>query len=233
MVKRVAALLALIWLASCGGPRDPARTLQSVDHGVIRVGVIDNPPFALNVEGQVEGVEPAMVRELASQLHSKIVWVPGPAPDLLESLERFQLDLVIGGLTSKNPWRQKLAITDPFYVERLVVGSPPDVAAPRELDGVRVSVRVGDVAAALLRDRGAVPVFVPSLRDAKGNVAVPEWKLSAIGRSNSGIILAERNHVWALPRGENGWLVRVEQFLRSRKSQVPAMLHEEQAREGP
>lgn len=195
----------------------------------MRVGVIDDPPFAAFVGGEAVGVEPALVRELANELNTRIAWVPGAAPDLLEALEKRELELVIGGLTVTTPWSHKLSLTAPFYTDSLVVGLPPGAAPIARLEGREVAVELGDAAAAYLRGKDAVPIFVRRLEEAQGLVAAPEWKLSSLGRASSGIVLHQSRHVWALPRGENGWLVRLEQFLRRWKPRVPHLLRQEAA----
>jgi polar amino acid transport system substrate-binding protein len=223
-------VLALLIVAACSGPRDPEGTLERVRGGVLRVGVIEDPPFATFVGNEVAGVEPILVSELAKELNAQAAWVPGSASDLLESLERRELDLVVGGLTAATPYHSKVALTLPFYSDSLVVGVPPGGAPVTRLENREVSVEVGDAAAAYVRSRKAVPTYVRRLEEGKGLVAAPAWRLAWLGRLNSRIVLHQDRRVWALPRGENGWLVRVERFLRSRKARIPQMLREETAR---
>jgi polar amino acid transport system substrate-binding protein len=196
----------------------------------MRVGVIEQPPFASLANGKPSGVETQMVRALAEQMHSNVIWVPGSAPDLLDAVANDQLEIVIGGVSASTPWIKRVAITNGFYTDRLVVAAPPGAGTLRNLDNRRVAVKIGDAAAAYVRDQGGTPVFVRSLDQATGLVAAPEWQLPRLHRSSSGIVLRKLDHVWALPRGENGWLVQVEQFQRKWKPRIGPMLQTETVR---
>jgi hypothetical protein len=55
--------------------------------------------------------------------------VVGPEEDLVEQLERFQLDVVVGGMTKKNPRVKKVGATQPLYEagpgkERVILAPP-------------------------------------------------------------------------------------------------------------
>jgi hypothetical protein len=52
-----------------------------------------------------------LVEEFARSIDAEIVWVPGGEEDLVGRLEHDGLDLVIGGLTARSPWSDKVALT--------------------------------------------------------------------------------------------------------------------------
>lgn len=149
---RLRVLLAALALASCGVPRDPGGTLERVRGGTLRVGTIAHPPWVVPTGGAPQGVEVQIVRDFARELGATVRWVPGPEAELMEALERSDLDLVIGGVLSSSPWAGRVALTRPYRGTRAPAGN------------------------------------------------------------------GERHHVMAVPPGENGWLVRLERFLRARRS---------------
>lgn len=102
---------------ACGLPRDSAGTLDRIRRGSMRVGVVVDTPWTTDSAAGAGGIEPALVRSLADSLGTRIVWVRGPEGNLLSSLEKRQLDLVIGGLNAKSPWAQRVALTRPFYID--------------------------------------------------------------------------------------------------------------------
>jgi polar amino acid transport system substrate-binding protein len=113
---RLAKVLALaILLGACGLPKDPEDTLKHVEDGELRVGVAIHPPWTTDSAGGFGGVEPAMVRRLASQLHARVRWTPGGESVLLPQLHQHKLDLVIAGLDAKTPWAAKAGITRPYH----------------------------------------------------------------------------------------------------------------------
>ena len=102
---------------ACGLPHDSAGTLHHVRGGAMRVGVVVDTPWTTDSAGAVGGVEAALARSLASSLAARVEWVRGQEGDLLPSLEKRELDLVIGGLKAASPWSQRVAFTRPFYVD--------------------------------------------------------------------------------------------------------------------
>jgi polar amino acid transport system substrate-binding protein len=186
--------------------------------------VVERPPWVTDSAGQVRGLEGALVAELARELGATPEWVRGPESPLLEALHRRELDLVIGGFTDDTPWRDRVALTASYYTDTIVVGVLPGSPPLGNLEGEQVAVERGDPAAAHVREQGATRVTVDDLARATGPVAAPVWRLSALGRVSSGIVLYEAKHVVAAAPGENAWLVHLERFLRARRAGVPAAL---------
>ena len=113
----VAVLVTTGGLVGCGLsiPADPDGTLQRVSGGTLRVGVSPHPPWTqIEAGGPPTGSEVDLVTEFAGTLDADVEWVVGGEEALINALERGELDLVIGGLTSKTPWEKKAAITRPY-----------------------------------------------------------------------------------------------------------------------
>jgi polar amino acid transport system substrate-binding protein len=108
-------VLIPVLLGACGLPRDPEDTLKHVEHGELRVGVAIHPPWTTDSAGGFGGVEPAMVRKLASQLHARVRWTSSGESVLMPQLHQRKLDLVIAGLDAKTPWASKAGITRPYH----------------------------------------------------------------------------------------------------------------------
>jgi ABC-type amino acid transport substrate-binding protein len=98
----------------CGLPWDPQGTLDRVRDGDLHVGVSHNPPWTDLLAGEEpRGKEVDLVRRLAKELNAKIRWHPGGETSLLEGLEQFRLDLVIGGIKKDTPWEGRIGLTRP------------------------------------------------------------------------------------------------------------------------
>jgi hypothetical protein len=123
------------------------------------------------------------------------------------------------------PWAKEVAFSRSYYTDTVVVGVPAGTVM-REVRGETIAIEDGDPVAAELRKRNAMPVIAADLARARGAVAVPVWRLAALGRVNSGIVLQQQKHVMATAPGENAWLVRVERSLRARQGEVPRLLRE-------
>jgi len=219
-------ILALLLLPSYHPPKDPEKTLERVQHGVLRVGVVQEPPWALINDGQVLGLEVEMVYQLAAVLQARIKWVAGGESKLMEALRRYELDLVVGGLTSDSPWRRRVALTHPYFCSRTMIGFPRKFRPRPIMDRQKIAVRTGSLAAHLVRRRGAVPVAADAPEELRLPVAAEEWQLQVWGMRRSAIVLEERAHVLAVPPGENGWLYFVDRFLSQYRSEFSHLFHQ-------
>jgi ABC-type amino acid transport substrate-binding protein len=121
------ALLALALLvAGCNLPRDPEDSLNRIRRtGVLRAGFTVHEPW-VRLEGDTAaGPEADVVKAFAASLGARVEWRHGSESQLFEALEKFEVDVAIGGFEQTNPWAPKLGTTRP-YVE---VGSKKHIVA--------------------------------------------------------------------------------------------------------
>ncbi len=222
----VAALGAAAVLSGCELPRDPDGTLDGVRDATMRVGVTENDPWVqLADRDDPQGVEPTLVRRFATALNAQIEWVEGSEEELIGALKERQLDLVVGGLTRKSPWKTQAALTRPYLRTRVLVGVPPETRVPEKLDEVAVAFERGSEVGGLLgRKTDAEPVAVDRLRNARGAAATEDWLLDDLRLRATGVELSKNDHVLATPLGENAWLVCLERFLLTRRGEIRALL---------
>jgi polar amino acid transport system substrate-binding protein len=100
--------------AACGLPRDPAGTLERVQGGVVRVGVVDAPPWASHAADGPRGREVEVVRRLARSLDARVEWSRGGETRLMAELKERGLDLVVGGIVEDSPYRDEVGFTRPY-----------------------------------------------------------------------------------------------------------------------
>lgn len=82
--------------------------------GVLRVGVVESPPWTITRGGEPEGIEPGLVRAFAAEHHARVEWRPGGQSALGEQLEKRELELLIGGIDAKDPLAAKAGATQPY-----------------------------------------------------------------------------------------------------------------------
>ena len=114
------ALVAAL-LGGCGTqiPSDPDGTLERIrSTGELRVGVSPPPPFTTlptTPEGDPGGSEVELVEGFARAQGADPVYVVNGEEELVRLLEEGELDVMVGGLTSKTPWGKKhVATTRPY-----------------------------------------------------------------------------------------------------------------------
>lgn len=221
----------LIVLAIAGGcdiPRDPEHTLGAIRaRGVIRVGVSESEPWIRRTSpgrnAEAAGVEARLIRRLAEDLGVRVEWIWGSLEDHYASLETFDLDLVAGGLTDESPWRSRVAFTRPYLRSNIFVGTASG-ARIDDLDGLRVAIEPGADIREYLEEHDAIAVVAPDPFQSGLPVGAPGWKLTRNGFLPASDSLHEVRHVLALPPGENGWLVTVEEFLVRNEAMARAAL---------
>jgi polar amino acid transport system substrate-binding protein len=211
-------------------PKDIVGTMDHVVHGVVYVGVAVNPPWTLlepEPDGRGDsvprGVEVALVEAFADQLDADIVWVFGAPSDLLAALEERELDLVIGGFVSGSPALAEVSVTQTYYTEEIIVAVANSASAFDDIAGREIAVPIGSKTAALVSSEGGAPVRIAELSAEDVPLAAPAWLAEAWGLYPTPIELEEREHVMAVPPGENAWIVEVDLFLKAHGDEV----HEE------
>jgi polar amino acid transport system substrate-binding protein len=229
----VAAAALLATSGACQFPRDVEGTLERVEGGTLRVGVIDDPPWTDLSGSQPHGVEPELVRRFAAQIDAEVEWIEGTESDLAEALRGFQLDLIIGGLTRSWPYGAEVAVTRPYVDTEIEIGVAPGTELPDELGGVEVWIEPNSEAAALLKqeEEDAIQVPFDSLEEIDGPALLDSYEIDAIGYERTDYILRDDEHAWATPAGENAFLLEVEHFLLDRGEEAEDLLHEEAERD--
>lgn len=228
------ALLLLAALPGCRYPDDVEGTLDRVEGGTMRVGVIDDPPWVvLGPPGEPRGVEPELVRRFAAELDAEIEWVEGTEADLVAAMRGFQLDVIVGGLTRASPYATEVALTRPYVDTEIEIGVPPGEEIPDDLGGVEIWVERSSEAAALLREEEQDAVAVPfdSLGEIRGPALLDTYEIDAIDYERTDYILRDDEHAMAVPNGENAFQIELEHFLLDRGEEAEDLLHIEAERE--
>ena len=213
-------------IISCSNlPRDPKETLRRVQTQPMRVGLVEHPPWVIRADGEPRGAEVELVREFASALGTTPEWHWGGAQEQMEALEKYGLDLVIGGFTSRSTWKHYVGFTAPYFEETIRVAVPSGTSI-KTVKGVQV-MAVDDVTKALLEAEGATVIRVNEIQSVTGAVAAPDWRLQTLNLANTDIELDRVKHVMATPPGENGFIKRLDEFLHQKRSSLASLLQQE------
>lgn len=98
-------------------PKDPEHTLSKVIGGTLKVGITHHPPFTV-VSGDSTltpgGIEVELVESFARELNAQIVWVHETESQLFKMLKSREIDMVIGGITQKSPWKTHAGFSRPY-----------------------------------------------------------------------------------------------------------------------
>jgi polar amino acid transport system substrate-binding protein len=226
-----ACLIAILGLTTvgCQFPRDPEGTLERVRGDTLRVGVLADPPWVDLSKAPPTGVEADLVREFARSIDADVEWVESPESELFDALRGFQLDLIIGGLTTATPYASEAAITRPYVDTEVEIGIPAGHDLPDDLGGTEIWVERNSAAAALLKqeEEDAIPLVYDHLDQVDGAALLHSWEIEALGYESTDYILRDDEHAFAAPAGENAFLVELEDFLLDRRQRAERLLVDE------
>jgi polar amino acid transport system substrate-binding protein len=203
--------------------------MDRIEGGTLRVGVIDAPPFTDVRAGKVTGVEADLIREFAASEDADVSFTVGTEKDLTEALAGFQLDVVIGGITTQTPYAKDVAVTRPYLDTQLEVGQPPGTDVPDNLGGTEIWVERGSPAAAALKEEeeDAIPVFYDDATEIDGPALVESYELEPLGLESIDYILSDDEHAMAVPMGENALMTELEYFLLDNEAYAARLLEDE------
>lgn len=125
-----AVALGVAGCTSSGFPADPDGTLDRVRGGTLRAGAVHHPPYVDVSTGSAEptGTEADLVRRFAQELDARVDWTAASEEALVTALERGDLDLMVGGLTTKSAWSKKVALTRGYAEDVGPDGEPVKLA---------------------------------------------------------------------------------------------------------
>ena len=104
-------LCMLLFYTSCNLPKDQKSSWEKATTQGLKVGVIENPPFTSKTDNSFSGSEIDIVNSFASANNLQVSYHGGNESDLIEKLEKYELDILIGGFDKKSVWSKKAGFT--------------------------------------------------------------------------------------------------------------------------
>lgn len=114
----------LLCLLLCSAPLVHAQT-SDTSTSPLRVGITEVPPFVIaDGKGGWEGISIDLWRAIADRQGWAYEWQVMPFSDLLEAVERGEVDVVVGALTMTSEREAVFDFSHPFYQTGLSIGLP-------------------------------------------------------------------------------------------------------------
>ena len=97
-------------------PKDTHQTLQHIQsRGVLRIGAIEQAPWAYREGGVAKGIEIKLAMAFARSLGAEPQIEFLSEADATEYLRQHQIDLMVGGLTNASPRKDELGLTRNYF----------------------------------------------------------------------------------------------------------------------
>lgn len=195
-------------------PKDVKQTLDSVQGGVLHVGLVENAPWVIRGPAGPRGLEPSIIRNLATRLDAEVRWHWGPTAVVLQALEQHQIQLAAGGFATGPQLPTTVAPTKPYYVTRYTVGFlPSEEGRPVKLEGLTVALPFMSSAHKPLTKKKAEPHSLNAPDTSGLPMAGPTWWLEARGYGPGRWTLLKQKQVMVVAKGENAWMRAVQRHL--------------------
>lgn len=120
MITKVRALSILfvmtVFISGCDNyPKDVQHSFDNIKASQrIRVGVIEQSPWAIENDTNLSGIEIEIINAFATSLDVTPQWLVLSEAQATLLLEQYKLDVVVGGLTEDNPRKDSIAFTRPY-----------------------------------------------------------------------------------------------------------------------
>jgi ABC-type amino acid transport substrate-binding protein len=167
-----------------------AEILPTLVPGVLRIGTyFVNPPFEYISRGKEVGFEVDLIREIASRLHLRPLFVDTRWEAILQQLRDGDYDCIVGGITITPARKETLAWSEPYMTTTLslVINSAktPQISSLADLKDAEVGVQAAttdyDVAMAMQQHGqiGSVKVY-PFARIAEAMTDLAAGRITAV-----------------------------------------------------
>ena len=208
-------------------PKDAEKTLDKVSNGTLRVGFTNAEPWVYPSALGAQGIEANIVTGFAQTLHAKVEWIKGTEEQLYNALRRGEIDILIGGITDKTPWKEEIGVTKPYIETSIVIAQPSSQSSNNQqpsVEGQWVAVKKGTDEGYYVRKKKAKPFYTTQLPAGNMLAAGYDWQVQDWKMSNTGIVL-KRGHVIAVPPGENAFLLALDKYLFEHKEAIKSALN--------
>ncbi len=188
IVALVAIILLLPFIGFLGEVRDEGRmhdrTWEAIQKTkTLRVGMDAGvPPFAMPGNGDIQGFDADLARDLGSRLGLAVTIINTPSDALYDALLTGSVDALIAALPVTPEFRRDVAYSAPYIEmgERAIVRAGGDIHTPADLANRQVGVELGsdgDLAARTLARH--FPILLQSTYDS-GDAALADLRGGAL-----------------------------------------------------
>lgn len=160
--------LAAIAVGCDNFPKDPRGSFEKAKASDLRVGVINDVPWAHSDGQSAAGWDAGIVKGFAEKHYMLVKWVPGAEHDLIPALEEGELHMLIGGITKDSPLKDLVGLSNPYCKEEIVIRG---LGGNSDIQNREVGVKTASGLGAYVKKKHGIPVYVDSLQLFPGPVA--------------------------------------------------------------
>ncbi len=135
--------LSLIGVSACADVAASGPLERIHQQGKLRIAMDPSfPPFEEEINGQIQGIDVDLARELGRRLNVEVQFVLQPYDKLYQVLDNQQADLIISALYPEGSTLASYAFSPPYFNagQLILVRADSTIQAKRDLSGARIAV---------------------------------------------------------------------------------------------
>jgi polar amino acid transport system substrate-binding protein len=146
----VLAALALAGCAAGGGSDEsvaegcePRDEISTIDDGTLTVALTNTPPYSIEADGEVSGIDGDIVKAFAEAECLSIDYAPYTYATAIPAIEQQRADIALGGFYRTAARAEVVTLSAPLYLDELSVYAAESVATVDDLLGKTIGTVEG------------------------------------------------------------------------------------------
>jgi polar amino acid transport system substrate-binding protein len=145
------AVVASLLLAGCSSTAEakgaadckPATGVETVKKGVLTVALTNTPPYSLEKNGAISGIDSDMVTEFAAEECLSVEFAPYTYATAIPAVDQARVDVALGGFYRTAARAKVVTLSEPLYLDELSVYSAEGFSTVDELLGKTIGTVEG------------------------------------------------------------------------------------------
>jgi polar amino acid transport system substrate-binding protein len=145
------AVVASLLLAGCSSTEEatvandcePRTGVETVKKGVLTVALTNTPPYSLEENGAISGIDSDLVTEFAAEECLNVEFAPYTYATAIPAVEQARVDVALGGFYRTKARAEVVTLSEPLYLDELSVYSKEGFSTVDELLGKTIGTVEG------------------------------------------------------------------------------------------
>jgi polar amino acid transport system substrate-binding protein len=122
---------------------EPVAGVETVKEGVLTVALTNTPPYSLEEDGKISGIDSDLISEFAAEECLDIEFAPYTYATAIPAVEQARVDVALGGFYRTEARAEVVTLSTPLYLDELSVYSTEGFSTVDELLGKTIGTVEG------------------------------------------------------------------------------------------
>lgn len=121
----------------------PRTGVETVKDGVLTVALTNTPPYSLEEDGKISGIDSDMITEFAAEECLTVEFAPYTYATAIPATEQGRVDVALGGFYRTEARAEVVTLSNPLYLDELSVYAEESISTVDELIGKTIGTVEG------------------------------------------------------------------------------------------